>query len=139
MNKRTPPERSIFALIGAAHAIETRLEAALGEVGLSGAKYGVLEQLALAGEPLSLSELAGRLSCVRSNMTQLVDRLEADGFVRRVDDPNDRRSVLAELTQLGSERQIAGEAGVASVQEAFGASLTAADRTALNRLLARIG
>jgi DNA-binding MarR family transcriptional regulator len=34
-------------------------------------------------------------------MTQLTDRLEADGLVRRVDDPEDRRAVLAEPTAAG--------------------------------------
>ena len=72
------------------------------------AKYSALKQLAAADEPLSLSELAARLVCVRSNISQLVDRLEADGLVRRVEDPRDRRCVRAALTDLGRERQAAG-------------------------------
>jgi DNA-binding MarR family transcriptional regulator len=139
MNKNTAaPDQTVFALIGAAHALEAKLETALAEVGLSVAKYGVLDQLAIAGEPLSLSQLAARLSCVRSNMTQLIDRLEADGLVRRVDDPNDRRSVLAALTPLGGERQSAGEACMARVHAQFNDTFTAADRAALTRLLGRI-
>ena len=39
--------------------------------------------------------LAERLTCAKSNVTQLVDRLEADGLVRRKLDPSDRRSRLA--------------------------------------------
>jgi DNA-binding MarR family transcriptional regulator len=127
-----------MALIGAAHTVEARLEAAFGEVGLSGARYGVLEHLARAGEPLSLSDLASRLSCVRSNMTQLMDRLEADGLVRRVDDPGDRRSVRAELTPLGQDRQVAGEAQMRRVQDEFGATLTKSDLGVLDRLLTRL-
>jgi DNA-binding MarR family transcriptional regulator len=50
---------------------------------------------------LPLGELAGRLSCVKSNVTQLIDRLEADGLVSRTADPNDRRSRLAVLTAAG--------------------------------------
>ena len=43
-------------------------------------------------------------------MTQLVDRLEADGLVRRVADPTDRRSVKAEITDEGqSDRPTAPE------------------------------
>src|SRR5882762_9306959 len=98
-----------FSVLHAAHLIEDRIEQALGKVGLSMAKQGALTELVAAGEPLTLSQLAARLSCVRSNMTQLVDRLEADGLVKRLDDPADRRSVRAELTQLGRERQRAGE------------------------------
>ena len=134
----TAPE-VMFSLLGAAHALEDRIEQQLGQVGLSMSKLGVLTQLAEAGEPLALSELAARLSCVRSNMTQLVDRLEADGLVRRVDDPADRRSVLAAVTRLGEERQVAGAQELAKVREEFTAALPVADRVALARALAALG
>ena len=129
----------MFSLLGAAHALEDRIEQHLGHVGLSMSKLGVLTQLVEAGEPLALSELAARLSCVRSNMTQLVDRLEADGLVRRVDDPADRRSVLAAVTRLGEERQVAGAQELAKVREEFTAALPVADRMALARALAALG
>ena len=67
--------------------LETRLEEVLSKVELSPPKYGALNQLVQAGKPLMLGELAARLTCVRSNITQLVDRLEADGLVERVEDP----------------------------------------------------
>lgn len=132
------PDQVMFSLLHAAHALEARLEGALAAVGLSMAKYGVLSQLAEAGEPLTLSHLAGRRSCVRSNMTQLVDRLEADGLVRRVDDPADRRSVLAALTPLGEERRAAGARQMENVQREFMTSLPEADRAALERALAAL-
>src|SRR5688500_13415512 len=88
----------MFSLLSAAHALEDRLESALAQTGLSMPKLSVLTHLVEAGEPQTLSSLAERLSCVRSNVTQLVDRLEADGLVRRVADPSDRRSIRAVLT-----------------------------------------
>jgi len=124
-----------LSVLHAAHLIEDRIEQALGKVGLSMAKQGALTELASAGEPLTLSQLAARLSCVRSNMTQLVDRLEADGLVKRLDDPADRRSVRAELTQLGRERHKAGEKAVKRVQSEFAASLTTRERAALEAAL----
>ena len=87
-----------FALIHAAHRVEARLDEALAGVGLSGAKIGALCVLVAEDRPMSLSELAEKLTCVRSNVTQLVDRLEADGLVKRTDDPADRRVVRAEVT-----------------------------------------
>jgi len=39
------------------------------------AKFGALSHLVKEGEPLSLSECAMKMTCVRSNITQLVDRL----------------------------------------------------------------
>lgn len=124
-----------FSVLHAAHLIEDRIEDALGKVGLSMAKHGALRELAAAGEPLTLSQLATRLSCVRSNMTQLVDRLEADGLVNRLDDPADRRSVRADLTELGKEKHAAGNKAVKRVQGEFAASLTSGERAALEAAL----
>jgi DNA-binding MarR family transcriptional regulator len=125
----------MLSLLRAAHAIEARLEQGLATVGLSPAKHAVLSQLAQAGEPLTLSELAARVSCVRSNMTQLVDRLEAEGLVRRVDDPDDRRIVRAAITTLGQEREAAGAVQVQQIQSEFAAALPESDRVALERAL----
>jgi len=111
------------------------MELALGKVGLSMAKHGALSELACAGEPLTLSQLAARLSCVRSNMTQLIDRLEADGLVRRLDDPADRRSVKAELTDAGKERQRAGDKAMKRVQTELAASLTSNESHAVEAAL----
>jgi DNA-binding MarR family transcriptional regulator len=128
----------VFALLHSAHLLESRLEASLAAVGLSLAKYGVLTLLANAGGPISLSQLAAKQSCVRSNMTQLVDRLEADGLVRRIDQPSDRRVVLAELTPLGVDRQAAGAERLEQEQAAFVRLLSEPDRQALERALAAI-
>ena len=121
-----------------AQAIEERLEAALVEVDLSVAKYSALKQLAAADEPLSLSDMAARLVCVRSNVSQLVDRLEADGLVRRVEDPRDRRCVRAALTDLGRERQAAGAQRLESVRGEIVEVLSEVDRGALERALERL-
>jgi DNA-binding MarR family transcriptional regulator len=121
--------------INAAHQLESRIEGDLAEVGLSLARYGVLEQLAGAPGPLPLGELAERLRCVRSNITQLVDRLEAEGLARRVADPADRRLVRAELTSAGRSRREEGAERLRRLQAAFAAALTERDRAALERLL----
>ncbi|HXB53229.1 MAG TPA: MarR family transcriptional regulator [Vicinamibacteria bacterium] len=106
MNDLAPGVRA-GKLIYFLHTVEERLEAALEPLGLSVAKFGVLAKLVAAGEPLPLGTLAERMACVRSNMTQLIDRLEADQLVRRVADPGDRRSVRAELTKEGREHYAA--------------------------------
>lgn len=129
----------IFTLMHAAQHLEDKLEAGLADVGLSLAKFGVLSELVKAGEPLSLSELAARLSCVRSNMTQLIDRLEGDGLVRRMDDPDDRRTVRAALTAQGRTQAQAGSAAIQAVQSQFEAALPERDRTLLHRVLGSLG
>jgi len=129
------PGSDIFSLLHAAHTLEDRVDAALAGVGLSMPKFSVISELVRAGRPLSLGDLATRLSCVKSNMTQLVDRLEADGLVNRVDDPSDRRAVKAAVTDAGKEKQAAGAAEIDRLNEAFTAALRAEDRAAMERLL----
>jgi DNA-binding MarR family transcriptional regulator len=134
-----PADKTIFALLHAAHALEDKLEETLAGVGLSSPKFSVLSELVSSPAPLSLSELATRLSCVRSNMTQLVDRLEADGLVRRVDDPADRRAVKAEITYEGRARQAAGASAVARLHAEFADRVGHADLGAVQRMLSALG
>jgi DNA-binding MarR family transcriptional regulator len=91
----------LLPLLHTASAAQAEVESKLGAIGLSLAKLLALKALSDAGESLPLGQLAERLSCVKSNVTQLVDRLEADGLVARKPDPDDRRSRLAVLTAAG--------------------------------------
>jgi DNA-binding MarR family transcriptional regulator len=128
-------ERIAFSLIHAAHSIEGRFEEALASVNLSTPKFAALSVLVAEDQPISLSELAEKLTCVRSNVTQLVDRLEADTLVKRTDDPADRRGVRAEVTKLGRERHAAGLKVVNRVHEEVAKQLSAVDQGALKRAL----
>lgn len=125
-------------LLEAGRAQFVRLEEALKTVGLSAAKYYVLSQLALSRDSVPLRQLAQEQDCVPSNMTTLVDRLEADGLVRRIDDPADRRSKRAELTPLGREKAEAGARVVAEVESAFAESLGPTERLALEKVLSTL-
>jgi DNA-binding MarR family transcriptional regulator len=91
----------LFSLLHAAEVAQSHVESKLAAVELSLPKLAALRALSDAGESMPLGQLAERLSCVKSNITQLVDRLEADGFVARAHDPNDRRSRLAVMTPEG--------------------------------------
>jgi DNA-binding MarR family transcriptional regulator len=88
-------------LLHAAEAAHAHVETKLAALGLSMPKLTALHHLAAAGDSMPLGQLAERLACVKSNITQLVDRLEAYGFVTREGDPNDRRSRLAVMTAAG--------------------------------------
>ena len=133
------PSANLVALLHAARAVENKLEAACSRAGLSMAKFSLLTELVGAGQPLALGELADRLSCVRSNMTQLVDRLEVEGFVRRVSCPTDRRSVKAEISELGREKQAAAAAEVAAVNAEFAGLVQPEDHAAFERLARVLG
>lgn len=53
------------------------------------------------GEPVPMGELAQRLCCDASNVTGIVDRLEARGLVERRMAPDDRRVKRLVLTEAG--------------------------------------
>jgi DNA-binding MarR family transcriptional regulator len=128
-----------FALVRAAKAAESRVESSLDRLGLSMAKIGVLRQLVVAGEPVALGQLAERNACVKSNMTQLVDRLEADGLVTRTSDPADRRSVLAAITEEGRRRYEEASRLLAEREQTLVAELGARGASDVLRLLGRVG
>lgn len=69
--------------------------------GITAAQYNVLSVLAEAGEGISQRQLGDVLVVDRSNVTGLVDRMERDGWVRREDDPKDRRVYRVTLTPAG--------------------------------------
>jgi DNA-binding MarR family transcriptional regulator len=124
-----------FSLLGAAHAVEARIESSLTPLGLSLAKLNVLGILVGSKDPLTLGELAQKLACVRSNVTQLVDRLETDGLVRREADPADRRSIRAVVTDAGRDREKAGSVALAHVQDEISQVLSRFDAAHIERAL----
>ena len=122
-------------LLDAARAVEARAEGALGEIGLSLAKLGALRHLVLAPEPLTLSQLAERHCCGKSNVTQLVDRLEADGLVARESDPDDRRTIRATVTESGRTAYARANVLLAEHERAIDAQLGTGPRAELARSL----
>jgi DNA-binding MarR family transcriptional regulator len=128
----------LFAVLHAASSVESRVESRLAEVGLSLPKLAALHHLSQAGDSLPLGQLAERLACVKSNVTQLVDRLEADGLVTRAADPNDRRSRLAVLTESGKTAYAKGtHIRQESEREIFGV-LTRDEADSLQSLLSKL-
>ncbi len=71
--------------------------------GLTAAQFNVLNLLAdpELADGVSQRELADLLVVDRSNVTGLVDRMETAGWVRRADDPADRRVYRVTLTGPG--------------------------------------
>jgi DNA-binding MarR family transcriptional regulator len=69
--------------------------------GITAAQYNVLSVLGSAEGGLSQRELGDVLVVDRSNVTGLVDRMEKAGWVRRADDPEDRRVYRVLLTPAG--------------------------------------
>jgi DNA-binding MarR family transcriptional regulator len=84
-------------------------------LGLHLTDYKTLGVLERAG-PMSAGQIAEHTGLATASVTDLLDRLERKGFVRRVDDPADRRRVVAEAVP----KKIAAAArGFAPVQRAW--------------------
>src|SRR5947208_13515993 len=90
-------------LIRMGKVTEVRMDTLLNEIDLSASRLLTLRRLEQAEEPLSLSQLASCLAFVKSNATQLIDRLEQDQLVRRVPHAEDRRCTLIEVTEAGKQ------------------------------------
>jgi DNA-binding MarR family transcriptional regulator len=109
LSERIPAEAlpavEAFGAIGlAARRLHARMERWCEKEGLSETRLGILFMLRHAGSGVPLGALAGRMHVTPRNVTGLIDHLERDGLVARVPDPEDRRSVLAQLTERGRER-----------------------------------
>lgn len=132
------PHLLLISLLETAESWQKRIDEELKAIGLSRTLYVTIEQLANAGAPLSQRQLAEGQECAPSNITQKIDRLEKEGLVRRVSDPADRRTILAELTALGRERAAAGARIMKRLQDAFDTIIPGADRESLARILSEL-
>lgn len=77
------------------------LPALAAEFDLSPAQCHVL-RLIEPGQPVPMGRIAETLACDASNVTGLVDRLEARGLVRRQPSDEDRRIKVLDLTLAGA-------------------------------------
>jgi DNA-binding MarR family transcriptional regulator len=100
---------------------------------VSANRAGVMWQL--RERAMRSGDLAQRCAMTAPALTEFVDSLTRDGFVRRLEDPADRRVVLVELTAQGrrelDKHREAMKRGVAALLARFPADKRARLRTAL--------
>ena len=120
-------------LMGVMQAMKEHVTALASEFDLTLSQLDAMKNL---GEPCSQRELAQCLHFDASNVTDIVDRLEARGLVSRTIDPTDRRVRRLVLTPEGEavRRKLFERA----VDEAPISSLTPAEQGQLRDLLAKI-
>jgi DNA-binding MarR family transcriptional regulator len=138
--ERNPAIRAWSHFLGA-HALALRaIEARLTAAGQPPfAWYDVLLELGRAGGKLRIGELGERLVIEPHNVTRLVDRLEAEGLLRRQRTREDRRQVLAVLTEKGTAlREQMWAPYRAAILQVFGAAVSTRDADALTATLKKV-
>ncbi len=134
--RRESPADQAWALLHRLMFSQRRRFLALAaELDLHPAQTGALIQME-PGTPVPMHELATLLHCDNSNVTGIVDRLEARGLVARRPDENDRRIKQIILTPLGIETHGRLRAGMSAAPDAF-KRLPLADQRALRDILQR--
>ena len=127
-------------LLGVTRAAEGELREFLRvKHGTTLPRFDVMAALYRRREGVTMSELSRMLLVSNGNATNVVDRLEADGLVKRTPSEQDRRTVHVALTPEGL-RAFEGLAAdhEAEVDRLF-AGLSEADLDALTDILKRLG
>jgi DNA-binding MarR family transcriptional regulator len=121
-----PPEvyasmRAVTSIMRAHQILIAQLDAMLRPLGITFSRYEALVLLVHSKDgALPLSKIGERLQVHATSVTNVIDRLEAAGLVRRVPNPRDGRGTLAVITDEG--RKVADKATVEFNSAHFGMS-----------------
>src|SRR5947199_2189351 len=129
------PMAAVTSIMRAQQVLLARLNDVLRPFGLTFPRYEALMLLSFTRRgALPLGKIGERLQVHRTSVTNIIDKLEADGLVRRVPHAEDRRATLAEITDEG--RAAANAATEVLNAECFGiASLPPRDLERLTTIL----
>jgi DNA-binding MarR family transcriptional regulator len=105
--------------------------------GLRPAHGNALEMLAIE-DGLRLTDIAAQAGMTTQSMGELVDDLVSKGYLRRQEDPADRRAKRIYLTDKGRQAAAAGEAAIRQAEEQIQAALGPRQYQQLRRNLAAI-
>ena len=138
-----PPEvfssmRAVTSIMRAHQILIAHLDAMLRPFGITFSRYEALVLLSHSKNgALPLSKIGERLQVHATSVTNVIDRLEAAGLVRRSPNPFDGRGTLAVITREG--RGVARKASEAFHGARFGmAALSQHDLDELFRILRKL-
>lgn len=113
--------RAVTSIMRAHQILIANLDARLRPFGITFSRYEALVLLTHShGGALPLSRIGERLQVHATSVTNVIDRLEAAGLVRREPNPSDGRGVLAVITDEG--REVADKATAEFNDSHFGLS-----------------
>jgi len=107
------------SIMRAQQIVQASVDQALKPFGLTFARYEALVLLAFSRRGmLPMGKMGQRLMIHPTSVTNIVDRLVAQGFVRRRSHDHDRRTTMVEITTAG--RELVDRATSEVVGSAFG-------------------
>jgi len=107
-----------ISVMRVAQIMLSRVDELLKPFDLTFARFEALTLLSFSSNgQLPLGKMGRRLQVHPTSVTNAIDKLEAQGLVKRVPHPTDRRAILAEITPRG--RRVAAEAAEALNADAF--------------------
>lgn len=126
------------SIMRAQQIVLARVDEALKPLGLTFARYEALVLLTFSRRgSLPLGKMGERLMIHPTSVTNIVDRLELQGLVRRVEHPTDRRTTLCEITAEG--RSLVADATEAVTAVDLGVSgMAERELQQITRLLAKL-
>ncbi len=129
---------ALATLVRTGEAMYAEIERAM--LASFGEPQSVLNSLAVidgAETALTPSQIGERTLTSSGTMTGTLDALEYNGWVQRIPNPDDRRSVLIEITDEGKAIADRFLPGIRRLEKALLAELTSAERSTLLKLLAK--
>jgi DNA-binding MarR family transcriptional regulator len=129
---------AVTSIMRVQQILQSAVDSALRPYGLTFARYEALVLLTFSRRgSLPMRVMGERLQLHPTSVTNIVDRLEADGLVKRIPHPTDRRTTLAEITESGRELRAKATEAVTAVD--FGlVGLTDKQTDQLTDLLAKV-
>jgi len=120
--------------------VDRAMRETLDDFELTHGEYKLAMHLRYGGPPYTgkPGKLAKHLGLSTGAMTNRLDNLEKRGLIRRLDDPDDRRGVIVELTDAGKELWDRAVVAQAEKESTIASALDEQERRQLNDLLRRL-
>lgn len=118
--------------------VQDELDHNLRSANLSVAQLSTLHLIDINTESVALNELAQARGCVKSNMTQLIDRMVANELVERKRSEEDRRKVLVDMTAKGKRTYEKGMECLKTTENNILSHFSEQQKQQLARLLQKI-
>lgn len=140
MGELAARDHAFYGLVWAGATLGARVDQALGRAhDLPLSWFEVMLWLRSQSEPVAVSDLGAKTLLSRSQVSRVVDSLEARGLVERIPSPTDARSVRVALTDAGQRAFAEADATRrAALAEVFDDLLDERDIQDLERVWAKL-